>query len=172
MKTKEEIIKILRTILPGKHLYMYEAAANLILSNHNDCESVNPVVPTGSDVSKDTSLRTGHVSTAVLYDESCYDRNIGEYAKAIDDICYEIFNKYISIGNVWYILDANRQISVDKLNNALNTNIEPLKEDQEKILRDAVDALSPLVDEYCPWCSWMLILRKYIKVLDGRKENV
>lgn len=124
------------------------------------------------DGSKDVSLSKGLCSTVVYYDEDAfYEENLhselnskkycdsctSEYAKGINDICYEIFNKYISVSNIGNVLDAN---------------IKPLNKSEEKILRDVVDALSPLVDEYCPWCSWMFILREYVKMLDRGEKNV
>lgn len=213
MKTKKEIIEILKTMFPGKYPYMYETVANLILSdqdnfkpideakikpeseldpsnfnnNKKQCTGGRTISAPNFDGSKDVSLQRGFCSTVINYDEDVsykedlhsmfnnrvyYDPNTNEYARAINDICYEIFNKYISIGTIWNVLDANRQISVDKLNNALDVNVKPLDDSQEKILHDAVDALSPLADEYCPWCSWMFILRELIKILDRRKKDV
>lgn len=253
MKTKKEIIDILRIMFPDGNQYMYEAVAGLILSDDTNCaptkhfkysdemkrsiknasdnrstglpaiSATDRVIPQefkpidgitlsefkfdpskldngkkrymeartvstpNFDGSKDPSLSKGLCSTVVYYDEDVsyeenlyhalnskkhYDSCTIEYARDINNICYEIFNKYISVSNIGNILDASRQISIDKLGNALEANIKPISKSQEKILRDAVDALSPLVDEYCPWCSWMFILREYIKMLDRRKKNV
>lgn len=172
MRSKGEIIKILKIMFPGKYPYIYELIANFLLSDQDDCESIKPVDTTESDVSKDTSLQKGFINTIIHYDEDTfyqkemysmfndkkyYDPDTSEYAKDINYICYEIFNKYVSIGKVASVSDCT---------------IKPLEIDQEKILRDAVEALSPLVDEYCPWCSWMFILREVIKIIDRRKENV
>lgn len=239
MKTKEEIIDILRIMIPDRNQYMYEVVAGLILSDDTSCvptkhfkysdemkhsiqnasdnkstelpaisatDRITPqefkpidgikikpefkfdssklnngkkrymeartVSAPNFDGSKDVSLQRGFCSTVINYDEDAfyeenlhsalnskwyYDSCTSEYAKGINDICYEIFNKYISVSNIGNVLDAN---------------IKPLKSGQEKILRDAVDALSPLVDEYCPWCSWMFMLRELIKILDRRKKDV
>lgn len=186
MKTKEDIVNVLRVIFPEKPKYMYDYIAALLqienpITDYTKPRStINYAIGTENFVvpikNKPTALGThpGIDPAHIVWDKSPITPilpSIGKRPNAIayppnlDAAAYQTLSGINTICYMLYDECVPRTVTIGDSENS------PIKLGNEDLLRDAAKALEPLVEKYCPNNVWMRMIQSAIQVLDEQRSE-